>query len=59
MKKNLTKLVLILEIALITLLHAIKIKESDKSNPAPETARTAHFRPDVSSIFPYILAQLK
>ena len=54
-----TKLVLILEIALITILHAIKIKDSDKSNPAPETAQVSHLRPDVSSIFPYILAQLK
>ena len=55
MKKNLTKLVLILEIALITILHAIKIKESDKTNPAPETAQTTHFMPDARCIFPYIL----
>jgi hypothetical protein len=61
MKRNLSRLVLILEIAAIAIFHAIKLNQSEKGNIQTESiAHTVALKPDFLKIItPYLISQMK
>ena len=59
MKRRLSTLVLILEIASIALLHAIKIKQSEKINQSAVVSHTLPIKQENRIKSPFLLLKLK
>jgi hypothetical protein len=60
MKRNLSRTILILEIAVIVLFHTVKFNKTEKSYPAENIARTTSVKPIFFRIIsPYLLSQMK